>query len=809
MKHILFLTKIFSLLVFINFHLFSQTITVVDKTNLQPITSVKIYNVSEPDKSVTTNIKGQADISAFKSAASIVLEAEGFQSESYSYPEIENQKFQIGLTEKSYTTEEIVVSTTRFGRNINKEPQKIDIIGSNNISFWNQPTTAELLSNTGTILVQKSQLGGGSPIIRGFEANKVLIMIDGVRFNNAIFRGGHLQNILRIDENILDRIEVIYGPGTSIYGSDALGGVMSFYTKKPVLSLNNKTLFKTGAYGRYAYASNEKTGHVDLNVGFKKVAFLGSFTFSDFGDLRQGKYASPFTNRLWDRKYYQGNINNTDTMLLNDDVNKQIASAYHQYDIIGKVLFKQSDFVEHLLNFQFSNTNDIPRYDRLTEIDPETGLFNIAEWYYGPEKRLMGSYQLSLSPKKLFFNNANLVLAYQGIEESRHSRNFGSKFRTDRTEKLNIFTGNLDFNKSIDKHQLGWGLEGYYNKVDSKASKLNIYSDSTAPASTRYPVDGSNMYSFAAYITDNFLVNKYFNISAGVRYTFVGLNADFTDTTFFHFPFSKAEQRHNAVTGNLGFVVLPGDDWRIALMGSSAFRAPNVDDLAKVFETSAGSGLVIPNDNLKPENLYSGELTLSKIFIKKVKLEGSAYYSYLTDLIVTDQFQYNGQDSILYEGVMTQVVANQNKNKGYIYGYNLNLNADITDWFTLSSTISFTYGRIKTDTVDFPLDHIPPVFGKTSTTFNFPKFRVEVYALYNGWKNIWDYNVLGEDNILYATDLGMPSWFTLNLKTAYQLTKNFSVEAGCENIFDQRYRVFASGISSPGRNFVISLKGMY
>jgi hemoglobin/transferrin/lactoferrin receptor protein len=809
MKTILFPMRILLVLLFISLNSYSQVITVVDKTNLQPIKNARIYNSGEPAISVTTDSRGKVDISSLKSAALLVFEAEGFQSETYSYSYVENQKFQIGLTEKSYVTDEIVVSTTRFNRNINKEPQRIEILGSNNISFWDQPTTAELLSNTGSILVQKSQMGGGSPVIRGFEANKVLIMIDGVRFNNAIFRGGHLQNVLRIDENILDRVEIIYGPGTSVYGSDALGGVISFYTKKPMLSYNYKPFIQTAAYGRYSSAYIEKTGHVDINAGFKKIAVLGSFTFSDFGDLKQGKYANPFIKNLWDRKFYQGNINNKDTMLVNDNVNKQTPSAYYQYDILGKLLFKQNNTIEHLLNFQFSNTNDVPRYDRLTEINSGTGLFSSAEWYYGPEKRLMGSYELSLSPEKTFFDNAHLILAYQNIEESRHNRNFGSRFRTDRTEKLNVFSGNLDFNKSVDKHQLGWGFEGYYDNVNSQASKVNIYTDSTATASTRYPVDGSNMSSFAAYITDNYTFNKYFNVSAGVRFTYVGLNANFTDTTFFHFPFTKAEQRNNAVTGNLGFVLLPERGWRIALMGSTAFRAPNVDDLAKVFETAAGSGLIIPNNDLKPEKLFSGELTLSKIFSEKIKLEGSAYYSYLTSLIVTDRFQYNGQDSIIYEGELTQVLANQNKNKGYVYGYTLSLNADITDWFTLSSTISYTYGRIKTDTVDYPLDHIPPVFGKTSITFNFPKFRGEVYSLYNGWKNVWDYNILGEDNIQYATDLGMPSWFTLNVKMAYQLTSYFSIEAGCENILDQRYRVFASGISAPGRNFVISLKGKY
>jgi hemoglobin/transferrin/lactoferrin receptor protein len=787
---------------------FSQTVSIVDKTSLQPIAGARLLNISDTAIFVTTDAKGLADISSLKNSVSIYVEAEGFQSVTITYSEIQSAKFLVGLTERSYTTDEIVVSTSKFGRDIKYQPQQLDIIGSNNIEFMDQPTTAELLSSTGNILVQKSQLGGGSPILRGFEASRILLMVDGVRFNNAIFRAGHLQNVLRIDENVLERMEVLFGPGSVIYGSDALGGTMHFYTKLPVLSLTDKPKYSIGAYGRYGYAYSEKTGHLDINAGFKKFGVIASFTFSDFGDLKQGKYANPFINDLWDRTYYQGTLNGADTMIANDNVDKQISSAYHQYDILAKLLFQQSKNIQHILNFQFSNTNNVPRYDRLTEL-ASNGTFSNAEWYYGPEKWLMGSYQLNVKSKKSFFSDASLILSYQDVEESRHNRSYKSKFRTDRTENVKVYSGNLDFNKQFGKHQLSYGLEGSYNDVKSVASKVNVKTDSIAPASTRYPVDGSNMSSFAAYVLENYMPHKNLNLTAGARFSIVNLNAKFIDTTFYHFPYTEIKQNQSALTGNLGLVYTAANDWRIAILGSTGFRSPNIDDLTKIFDTQAGVEVDVPNPDLKPEYLYSAELTLSKIFERSVKLQGTAYYSLLTNIMVTDKFQFNGQDSILYEGEMTQVVAKQNRDKGYIYGYNLSLDADITNWFTLSGTVNFTYGRVKTDSVDYPLDHIPPVFGKASMTLHLEKLRAEAYALYNGWKNIWDYNVTGEDNLSYATELGMPSWYTLNLKAAYQLQKNFSIEGGVENILDQRYRVFGSGISAPGRNYSITLRVRY
>ena len=140
------------------------------------------------------------------------------------------------LIERPYDLNEIVVSASRFEEKRANVPQQMMMIKQKDIKFLSQPTSAELLQSSGQVLVQKSQLGGGSPILRGFEANKVLLVVDGIRMNNAIYRGGHLQNIISIDNSMLEKVEVIYGPGSVVYGSDALGGVIHFHTLKPQLS---------------------------------------------------------------------------------------------------------------------------------------------------------------------------------------------------------------------------------------------------------------------------------------------------------------------------------------------------------------------------------------------------------------------------------------------------------------------------------------------------------------------------------------------------------------------------------------------
>jgi hemoglobin/transferrin/lactoferrin receptor protein len=788
----------------------SQVITILDKLTLKPIENATLSIGN--DVLGKSNINGTVDVSNIDKTSLITVLAVGYIPQTFYLTDVLKNDNRILLTEKSYKTEEIVVSADKFAEKLFDVPKQINILTSKEIQLLNVPTTAELLMNTGSVLVQKSQLGGGSPIIRGFEANKVLIVIDGVRLNNAIFRGGHLQNILRIDNNVVERMEVLFGAGSTIYGSDALGGVMNFYTKNPILSSTDKLFYSANLFGRYSTAMEEKTSGVTINLGGKKLGFLGGFTYSNFGDLRMGANYDPTYNPNWLRRYYQERINNVDTMLVNDNPYVQKNSGYYQYDILGKLYFKQTDNIKHTLNIQFSNTGDVPRYDRLNTIG-SNGKFTTAQWYYGPETRLLTAYKMDLSLTKSFFDNGQLVLAYQDIYESRHSRSFGKSSLTHRNERVRVYSFNADFQKKISQHELRYGLEANFNDVNSTANAENVKTGDVTNASTRYPDGGSNMKNFAAYLSHSWEINKQLILSDGLRFSYVTLDATFVDTTFYKFPFKDASQRNAALNGNLGLVVMPGNEWRFYLGTSTGFRAPNVDDLSKVFETVKGTAtsvgnVIVPNPDLKPEYTWNAELGISKIFDNRIKLEGIAFGTYLTNAIVTGPFKFNGQDTIIYDGYPAVVTANQNSDKGaYILGYTINFNADLTSYFSLYSTLTYTYGRIVSDTsVDYPLDHIPPVYGKTGIVIKLDKFRGEFNAIYNGWKRVADYNMYGEDNFADATPNGMPSWYTLNVSAAYQINKYLQIQAGVDNILDKTYRVFASGINAPGRNFVLTLR---
>jgi hemoglobin/transferrin/lactoferrin receptor protein len=706
---------------------------------------------------------------------------------------------------KTINLNEVVISVNKIEESKRTVAQYVEVLTSKEIMNSQAQTTAELLSNTAGIFVQKSQLGGGSPVIRGFEASRILLVVDGVRMNNIIYRAGHLQNVITLDNNVLNRTEILFGPSSTVYGSDALGGVIHFYTRQPLLALDgNKTNIKVNFLSRYGSVDNELTNHLDFNIGTKKFASLTSFTYSIFDDLKGGKNQNPFyTTSFGERPNYVERIKGQDSLVKNSDRYLQVQSGYSQYDLLQKFLFQQNEHLSHGINIQFSNSTDVPRYDRLT--DPKGNGLNYAQWYYGPQTRLLTAYDLNLKNPDAKFQNIHLGISYQNIEESRHTRKFGKDNLSHRTEKVNVLGVDLDFQKIIKSNNIRFGFDGQFNTLKSTANEEDIVTGSISPLDTRYPDGNNTMLNSALYFSHTWHINEKLILTDGIRVGFSMLHSTFVDTSFYHFPYTEVTQNNPVYSGSIGIINNPTDDWKLSLQFSTGYRVPNVDDLSKVFESSAGS-VIVPNPDLKPEQTFNSELGITKIFGHSTRWENSIYYTRFFDAIVTDKFTFNGQDSIIYDGEMSQVMANQNKENAYIYGFSSAITSQCNENFLFSFMMNYTYGRIKTDTSDYPLDHIPPFMARLQLMYTNKNFSSDFYVNYNGWKKLKNYNMSGEDNQQYATPDGMPAWFTVNFRASYKVYKMLTLQAGVDNIFDTQYRTFASGINAPGRNIYGSIR---
>jgi len=740
-------------------------------------------------------------------------------------------------SKKEISLDEVVISASSFAESKKNIAQKVDVITQKTIARTNAQNTGDLLANTGKVFVQKSQQGGSSPVLRGFEASRILLVIDGVRMNNAIYRAGHLQNVITTDQNSLQRVEIMYGPSSTIYGSDALGGTIHLITKAPVLS-GNKNFLTTGtAFARYSNVNEEKTIHADASIGGKKFAWFQAYNFSDFGDMKMGlNYPDKYPN-FGRRTNYIGQVNGVDSVMVQEkdkDNRVQKFSGYKQWDITQKFLFKQNEHISHSLNLQLSNTNNVPRYDRLQDTRNFGGsigtTLRYAEWFYGPQKRVLGAYELN-AVKFGFLDEIKVNINYQDIEESRQTREYRRNDRFDsQVEKVKVFGTTIAGRTNFGNNELAIGADMQLNDVKSVATRTNQNTGVVTKLNTRYPDGKNTMNNFGIYAQHTYkFASKKLVLNDGLRFQYITLKSNVLDNSFFTLPDTAVKQNNLAVTGNIGIVFTAHKNTIIRTSLSSGFRAPNIDDLAKVFESSTtAKQVVFPNADLKPEYTYNLDLSVTQNIANKVTVELTGFYTLFRNAIIKAPFKLNGQDSIVYNGVKSQVLASQNVNKANLYGFTVSLNADIVKGLTLNSTLSYTRGTYKTDNSKTsaiyekqangtyslvnrnvstkPLDHIPPVMGKTAVAYQHKIFNTEFYLLYNGWKRLDQYNADGEDNAQYATVDGMPSWLTANWKAGINCTKNLQVQLGVENIFDRNYRYFASGFSAGGRNYIIALR---
>ena len=671
--------------------------------------------------------------------------------------------------------------------------------------------------------MQKSQFGGGSPVLRGMEANRILLVVDGIRMNNAIYRKGHLQNSISVSPNMLERTEIVFGPSSVIYGSDALGGVIHYITKKPKIS---ETLqFKKSFLTRYNTVNNEFTQQLGLEIQSKKIATYTNFSYSKFEDLRMGKNRNHGFDNWGLQPTYSNNSNNYYNEFPINNPNPEIQKnvGFSQFDLLQKVFIPLNSKTNLNFNLQYSKSSDIPRFDSLTEyID---GKLKFAEWYYGPQTRFLFSTQLNLNINKKWIKNGIITTAFQDIKESRVQRKFESLNRSYRNENVKIFSINADFEVPISQKNnrlLSYGTEFTYNKVNSDAygktleiSGNNITSFTNSfTVQSRYPDGGSSYASTAAYVNYRQDISKRETLNTGIRLTNTYLKAKWNDETFVVLPDNDIKLSNSALTATLGYVFKPTRKWQINSVLASGFRSPNIDDIGKIREKR---GVVtVPNIYLKPEYVYSSEISVLKYFKDQKHHFGfSVYYTLLKDYITRDSFNLNGSNTIIYDGEEATTIANVNKGNAYVIGSTITYKVDLSKNFY--SKAHFTYTKGHTYDTNEPLSSIPPSFGSVQIGFSKNKIDTSISYRFNGRKKLEDYNITeGIDNLeetpyISETDsyYGNPAWHIFSYDVKYQINDKFQFLFKLDNIFDIHYKEFASAISAPGRSFGFTIIGNF
>ena len=412
-------TFVFLSLFWVTGGLNAQQAGVFDRDTGEPISDVAVFT---PDRSVTalTDFDGHFDLGRFPEGVRIEIRHLAYQTRTL-YPEgIRQMGGRILLVSKPEQLQEIVVSISKWEQQKRDIPQKIESINAAAVALGNPQTSADLLQQSGKVFVQKSQYGGGSPMIRGFATNRVLLGSGWSSDEQCYFQGGNIQNIISIDPFTVKNVEVLFGPGSVIYGSDAIGGVMNFYTKSPRFSKTDSLDIQANAGYRTSSASNEQTLHGDFALSGEKWAMLTSLTYNSFGDLKMGLHGP----ESYLRPGYVVTRNGQDEFQVNDDPRTQVPTGYHQWNFMQKVGYRPNNSWSFDLGLHYSQTSDLPRYDRLIRpADNEAGLQS-AEWEYGPQIWGMGNLLVSHRGTEAFYDRVKLSVAYQFFEKSRKDRNF-------------------------------------------------------------------------------------------------------------------------------------------------------------------------------------------------------------------------------------------------------------------------------------------------------------------------------------------------------------------------------------------------
>ena len=795
--------------VFIIFFMFfatvsAQEIRVLDFYTKEPIINVAVFN-TDKSKTALSDLDGSCDISIFSNNERITFKHISYEVFKSSKSQLLRNNARAYMVIKPEQLDEVVMSISKWEQQKKDIPHKIASMDARAIAFANPQTSADLLQNSGKVFVQKSQLGGGSPMIRGFATNRLLLTVDGVRMNNAIFRGGNIQNVILIDPYGIKNTEVIFGPGSVIYGSDAIGGVMNFYTKDAILSITDSLSFSGNANYRIASANKENTVHFDFNLGKKKWAYLTSVSYNSFDDLKMGSKGPD----SYLRKNYVTTTNGVDAMVTNDNPQKQVTTGYDQVNFMQKITHKPNNNWNLNMGLFYSETSDFSRYDRLIRPSKDGTGLRSAEWYYGPQKWFLGNIQVNKKGKGKFYDGFKITTAYQYFEESRNDRGYQDPILYSTKEMVNALSTNIDFeNKKIGDLRLYYGAEYVYNYVNSEGSQKSITTNSKTDAASRYP-DGSSWQTLAGYINGEYKAKPNFTLLSGLRYSHVWIDAEF-DKTFYPFPFDNANLSTGALTGSIGFSWFPRANLQFTFNGSTGFRSPNIDDVGKVFDSEPGS-VVIPNPNLEPEYAYNVEFGVQKNIKDIVVFKGAAFYTYLVDALVRRDYQFNGLSQIEYNGELSNVQAIQNAAKAYVYGFEFGLEAFLSENLSLASNLILTEGiEEEEDGTDTPARHVAPTFGDFHLVWKNQNLKTDLFLNYNGEIANNDLATSEQNkSYIYASDSnGMPyspSWYTLNLRSQYNLTNAFKISLSLENITNQLYRSYSSGIAAPGTNLILGV----
>ncbi len=646
--------------------------------------------------------------------------------------------------------ETVVVAAHREEVPLFAAPRSISVVGLPELEQAMPRTTPEALSEAAGVWVQKTNHGGGSPAIRGLMGNQVLVMVDGVRLNNSTYRYGPNQYLVTVDPRQVERIEVLRGSGSVLFGSDAIGGVVHVISRRPQFTAGG---LRAGGEvsGKIVTGGMEQSGRFEATVEHTRVAVRGGVSLSNYGDLRAG-----------------------------GDLGVESPSGYSS--AAGDLLALVRLSPRHLLSvgLQGDLQADVPRFDQVAQR-------GYVRYAFDPQVR-----QLSYARLQYFTDNrwARTVTASASLQRSRERRERqagGSSVLVTEQDTVRVLGGSFEVRSTPTP---GWtaisGMDVYQDAVGSWRRDTDLSSGSVTDKRGLYP-DGAGAVSAAAF-TQSSLTAGRLNVDLGARYTYGRLTA--RDATFGDLHVTPQSLVGSAAAG---VEIAPG--WR--LLGSlvQGFRAPNLDDLSTL--GAFDYGIEVPSPGLDPERSLGVEVGLH-VRRETASLSAAIHRTRLSDLI--DRVSATLDGSEWYEG--QRVYRKSNVGAAYVQGAEVQAAWLVGHGVECFGHLTYTYGQ--QTTAGQPMRRIPPLNGLAGLRWTERRgTSVEASARFAAAQRRLS---SGDRDDHRIPEGGTPGWQVIDVRVEVPVSAGLHVTGALQNLLNEAYRVHGSGIDGVGRSAWIGVR---
>ncbi len=630
-------------------------------------------------------------------------------------------------------------------------------------------TTPEILREVPGVMVQKTGPAQASPYIRGFTGYRTLFLIDGVRLNNATFREGPNQYWGTVDPFVIDDFEIVKGPSSVLYGSDAIGGTVNALTASP-FDLRSQNPYGGRLHYRHSTAEDshifraEGRSVIDGNFGIQ-----AGVSYKSFGDLKTGG----------------GDVKN---------------SGYDERDFDVKAEYRFNEETRLILAHQSVNQDDAWRVHATVYGERFHGTAA------GDEKRRVLDQSRSLSYARFeqesiggFVDEMDITLSHHFQGETRH------RIKRDSSSDY----------QGVDVHTLGasvqllsesacgewiYGVDYYRDFVDSFSQQYKK-EGGLKSRGLQGPVGDDSAYdTFGAYVQNTLPLHERLDLVLGGRYTYARADVGEYQNPATGAADSMSDEWHNfAGSARLVYKVLPERGVSVFAGVSQGFRAPNLSDLSRL-DTARSNETEIPSTDLEPEEYLSLESGV-KVEAERLTLCAAYFYTDITDMIVRTPTgrTLDGKTE----------VAKTNAGDGYIHGMELSGAYEVVDTWTLWGGLTWIYGAVDTyptsepEKSREPMSRLMPLTGTAGLRWDATeRCWIETFAV-----------MADKADKLSTSDRrdtqrippgGTPGYAVFSVRGGYRLTGELSLTAACENIGNADYRIHGSGINESGRNFILA-----